>query len=150
MAFSRIHARLRNILILPRNRQIWFIRHSAAVVFNGLMRNGGFEMKTILLAAPDRWTDRLFRGCDADRPLKAPSDVTRTDYACGRGWHSMIGENAGLNQRRYHRRPPPYWGDRPPPRYGWGWTDHAASVANGASTRDRPICQSPRRPSTRA
>lgn len=78
-------------------------------------------MKTILLASALLICGLTAYSADAMpiAPLKAPSDVTRVDYACGRGWH--LNDWGECRPNRWHRRPPPYWGDRPPPRYGWGW-----------------------------
>lgn len=49
----------------------------------------------------------------------ASSDVTKVDYACGRGWHlTRWGECRRNEYRRY--APPVRYGHRPPPRWGWG------------------------------
>ncbi|WHO75111.1 GCG_CRPN prefix-to-repeats domain-containing protein [Rhizobium sp. BT03] len=43
------------------------------------------------------------------------SDVTKVDYACGRGWHL----NRWGECRRNWRRPPPVAFYGGPPRWGW-------------------------------
>ncbi|MGO4352409.1 hypothetical protein AB4Z25_10765 [Rhizobium sp. RAF36] len=50
----------------------------------------------------------------------AASDVTKVDYACGRGWHMTRWGECRRNDYRRHAPPVRYWHRPPPPRWGWG------------------------------
>ena len=52
--------------------------------------------------------------------INVQSNVTKVDYACGRGWHLTRWGECRRNDYRRYAPPVRYWHRPPPPRWGWG------------------------------